>query len=84
VRRMILNGQDLPSRDLHRDGWLELPRFGDEIILIVKQSFLMPERAGACIGSPIRATARPAYSKGIEARAPRVFCCSTSQTGAPR
>jgi len=29
VRRLILNGENLPSRDLHRDGRLELPRLGD-------------------------------------------------------
>jgi hypothetical protein len=60
VRRMILNGQDLPSRDLHRDGWLELPRLGDGNILIVEAESSYAQEGGASIGSPIRATARPA------------------------
>jgi aminopeptidase N len=76
VRRMILNGEDLPSRDLHGDGRLELPRLDDENTLNVEAEFsYAQEGAGLYRVADSGDGTACVYSKGIEARAPRIFCC---------
>jgi len=85
VRRMILNGQDLPSGDLHRDGRLELPGLGEENILVVEAEFSYAQESGACIGSPVRAMARPACTaRGSRPGHRASSAVSTSRTCAPR
>lgn len=76
VRRMILNGEDLTRRDLHGDGRLELPRLGDENTLNVEAEFsYAQEGAGLYRVADSGNGMACVYSKGIEARAPRIFCC---------
>ncbi len=76
VRRMILNGVDLAGGDLHRDGRLELPRLGEENTLVVEAEFSYAQEGGGLyrVAGPGDGTAC-VYSKGIEARAPHIFCC---------
>jgi len=76
VRRMNLNGEDLPRRHLHGDGRLELPRLGAENTLTVEAEFSYAhEGAGLYRVAGSGDGTACVYSKGIEARAPRIFCC---------
>jgi aminopeptidase N len=71
LRRMVLNGADLTSRGLHRDGRLELPRLGDENILVVEAEFAyVPTGNGLS-----RAGDRYVYSNANRGGAARIFCC---------
>lgn len=76
VRRVILNGEDLPSHDLYGDGRLELPRLGDENTLNVEAEFSYAQEGGGLYRvADSGGGAACVYSKGIEARAPHIFCC---------
>ena len=70
VRRMNLNGEDLPRRHLHGDGRLELPRLGAENTLTVEAEFSYAhEGAGLYRVAGSGDGTACVYSKGIEARA---------------
>ena len=76
VRRVVLNGADVTSGHLNRDGRLELPQLAGENRLIVEAEFAYVETgSGLYRVRDVEAGFGCVYSKSSCGGATRIFCC---------